>query len=98
MFQTNVFGTTDCIRAAVPIMKSQDRRDGYRGQIMIVSSAAARRGLPFFGAYSATKFAQLGIVRGVARRVETDAHRRHERASGGHGDGIFRCGRARSRA
>jgi len=68
IFRTNVFGTTDCIRAAVPIMQVQDKRDGYRGQVMIVSSAAGRRGLPFFGAYSATKFAQLGLSE--ALRVE----------------------------
>ncbi|CAN5419164.1 SDR family oxidoreductase [soil metagenome] len=68
IFKTNVFGTTDCIRAAVPVMENQPPRDRYRGQIMIVSSAAARRGLPLFGAYSATKFAQLGLSE--ALRVE----------------------------
>ena len=68
IFKTNVFGTTDCIRAAVPLMEKQEPRDGFRGQIMIVSSAAARRGLPFFGPYSATKFAQLGLSE--ALRVE----------------------------
>ena len=68
MFQTNVFGTTDCIRAAVPIMREQQERDGFRGQIVIVSSAAARRGLPYFGAYSATKAAQLSLSE--ALRVE----------------------------
>src|SRR5450755_3722307 len=68
IFETNLFGTTDTIRAAVPIMLQQPERDGYRGQIMIVSSAVARRGLPFFGAYSATKAAQLSISE--ALRVE----------------------------
>jgi len=68
MFATNVFGTTDCIRAAVPIMTAQQPREGYRGQIMIVSSAAARRGLPYNGAYSATKAAQLSIAE--ALRIE----------------------------
>ncbi len=68
IFQTNVFGTTDCIRAAVPLMSKQEKRDGFRGQIVIVSSAAGRRGLPYFGAYSATKFAQLGLAE--ALRVE----------------------------
>ncbi len=68
IFQTNVFGTTDLIRAALPILSQQSERDGYRGQIMIVSSAVARRGLPFFGAYSATKAAQLSIAE--ALRVE----------------------------
>jgi short-subunit dehydrogenase len=70
IFRTNVFGTTDCIRSAVPIMRSQQPRTGERcrGQVMIVSSAAARRGLPFFGAYSATKSAQLSLAE--ALRVE----------------------------
>jgi NADP-dependent 3-hydroxy acid dehydrogenase YdfG len=68
MFETNVYGTLDCIRAAVPVMQNQPLRNNYRGQVMIVSSAAARRGLPYFGIYSATKFAQLGIAE--ALRVE----------------------------
>jgi len=68
MLRTNVCGTIDCIRAAVPIMSKQDRRFGVRGQIMIVSSAAARRGLPYFGLYSATKAAQLSLAE--ALRVE----------------------------
>ena len=68
MFETNVFGTVDCIRAAVPIMEQQALRDGLRGQLMIVSSAAGRRGLPYFGGYSATKAAQLSFAE--ALRVE----------------------------
>jgi short-subunit dehydrogenase len=68
IFETNLFGTTDTIRAAVPIMQRQSEQDGYRGQIMIVSSAVARRGLPYFGAYSATKAAQLSIAESL--RVE----------------------------
>jgi short-subunit dehydrogenase len=73
IFQTNVFGTTDCIRAAVPIMREQEKQGKYRGQIMIVSSAAARRGLPYYGAYSATKAAQLSLAE--ALRVELKADR-----------------------
>jgi short-subunit dehydrogenase len=72
IFATNYFGTTDCIRAAVPIMRTQEKRDGWRGQIMIVSSAAGRRGLPFFGAYSATKFAQLGIAEALRVELKPD--------------------------
>ena len=68
MFATNVFGTIDCIRAAAPVMEKQDLRDGARGQIMIVSSAAGRRGMPYFGSYSATKAAQLSFAE--ALRVE----------------------------
>jgi len=68
VFQTNLFGTADCIRAAVPQMLKQEVRDGWRGHIVIVTSAVARRAIPFFGAYSATKAAQLSLAE--ALRVE----------------------------
>jgi short-subunit dehydrogenase len=68
MFATNVFGTTDCIRAAIPRMIEQPPCQKYRGQIVIVSSGAARRGLPYNGIYSATKAAQLSI--GESLRLE----------------------------
>lgn len=68
IFATNVFGTTDCIAAAMPQLLKQDRRDGCRGQVMIVSSAAARRSPPYLGVYGATKAAQLSIAE--AMRVE----------------------------
>jgi NAD(P)-dependent dehydrogenase (short-subunit alcohol dehydrogenase family) len=68
MFATNVFGSIDCARAAAAVMAKQNITDGYRGQIMIVSSAAGRRGLPYFGCYAATKFAQLGFSESM--RVE----------------------------
>jgi short-subunit dehydrogenase len=72
MFATNVYGTLDPIRAAVPVMRKQYLRDGYRGQIMIVSSAAARRGLPFFGIYSATKAAQLSLAEALRVELKPD--------------------------
>ncbi|MDQ3441661.1 MAG: SDR family NAD(P)-dependent oxidoreductase [Planctomycetota bacterium] len=68
IFATNVFGTTDCIAAAVPHLLAQSPRDGYRSQVMIVSSAAARRSPPYLGVYGATKAAQLSIAE--AMRVE----------------------------
>jgi short-subunit dehydrogenase len=68
LFETNVYGTTDCIHAAVPYMLKQERRDGLRAQIMIVSSAAARRTPPYLGIYGATKAAQLMLAE--AMRVE----------------------------
>jgi short-subunit dehydrogenase len=68
IFATNVFGTTDCIAAASPWLLRQDLRDGYRGQVMLVSSFVARRAVPYMGAYSATKAAQLSIAE--AMRVE----------------------------
>lgn len=68
IFATNLFGTTDLIHAALPHMLRQEPRDGWRGQIMIVSSVVARRAVPYMGAYSATKAAQLSIAE--ALRVE----------------------------
>ena len=68
LFQTNVFGTADVIRAAVPVMSRQDVWDGYRGQVVVVSSAVARRAVPTFGPYGATKAAQLSLCE--ALRVE----------------------------
>jgi short-subunit dehydrogenase len=70
LFDTNLLGTSECVRHAVAQMLKQDRVDGYRGQIMIVSSAAARRGLPMLGMYSATKAAQL--VYAESLRVELE--------------------------
>lgn len=72
LFAVNVFGTLDAIHYAVPRMIGQSPARGYRGQLVLVSSAAARRGLPFFGPYSATKAAQLSLAE--ALRVELDEH------------------------
>jgi short-subunit dehydrogenase len=68
LFATNVFGTTDCIFDAIPGMRRQAERDGLRAQIMLISSAAARRGVPYLGVYAATKAAQQSVAE--AMRVE----------------------------
>ena len=65
LFAVNLSGTTDCIRAALPVMRAQEARDGWRGQLMIVSSCLARRGVPDLGAYCATKAAQLSLAEAV---------------------------------
>jgi NADP-dependent 3-hydroxy acid dehydrogenase YdfG len=69
----NVFGTTQCISAAVPRMRAQELRHGFRGQVMIVSSCLARRGLPDTGAYCVTKAAQLSIAEALRMELEADA-------------------------
>lgn len=68
LMRTNLIGTTECSRAAVTEMLAQQPRGGWKGQIVVVSSAAARRGLPDLGAYTATKAAQLSVAE--AMRVE----------------------------
>jgi NAD(P)-dependent dehydrogenase (short-subunit alcohol dehydrogenase family) len=71
IIRTNVYGSTDCIRFVVPHMLGNARRDGWRGQIVLVSSAAARRGLVRLGAYAATKGMQLLLAE--AMRVELES-------------------------
>jgi len=68
VFDTNLFGTIECCRKSIEIMKRQEPREGFRGQLMIVSSACARRGLPYFSTYAATKAAQLSLAEGL--RIE----------------------------
>lgn len=59
----NVKGTWYAMAAATPVMIKQ-----RSGHIIATSSAAARRGLPFFGPYAMTKAAQLSLCE--AARVE----------------------------
>ena len=73
ILRTNLLGTTACIRAAVPRLRANPMLDGWRGQILIVSSALARRAKPDAGAYCATKAAQLSVAE--ALRVELAAER-----------------------
>jgi short-subunit dehydrogenase len=68
LLRTNLIGTVACITAALPEMRAHSERDGWRGQVMIVSSALARRASPIAGAYSATKAAQLSVAE--ALRIE----------------------------
>jgi short-subunit dehydrogenase len=72
IFRANVFGTTDCIHAAVPHLRRNEVRDGWRGQIMIVSSALGRRGMVYMGPYSATKAAQLSIAESLRVELKDD--------------------------
>ena len=66
----NYFGTYYATRAALPVF----RRQGA-GHILIVSSIVGKRGVPFMGAYSATKFAQVGLAECLRSEVEgSDIH------------------------
>jgi short-subunit dehydrogenase len=60
LFDINVIGVLNAIRAAVPVMRRQ-----RRGHIAIVSSVAGKRSWPFHGAYSATKFALDGLAQAL---------------------------------
>lgn len=54
-FETNFFAVVDTIYAALPYLKQSE------GQIAIVSSIAGRFGVPLSTAYSASKFAIIGL-------------------------------------
>jgi len=66
MFDTNLFGAIECMRAVIPVMKRQQG-----GMIINVSSVAGHIPLPYFAAYSATTFAMNCI--GKAARMELRA-------------------------
>jgi len=57
LMDTNYFGTYYAARAALPVFRRQQR-----GHVIVVSSIAGKRGVPYMGAYSATKFAQIGMA------------------------------------
>jgi short-subunit dehydrogenase len=57
LMDVNYFGTFYAARAALPVFRKQ-----RRGHIVIVSSIVGKRGVPYMGAYSATKFAQVGMA------------------------------------
>lgn len=63
----NVRGTILCIKHVVPVMR---RRGG--GSIINMSSLMGLRGYPMRSAYTASKFAVIGITEAVAQEVGTD--------------------------
>jgi short-subunit dehydrogenase len=57
LIDINYFGTYYATRAALPVFRRQ-----RAGHIVIVSSIVGKRGVPYMGAYAATKFAQVGLA------------------------------------
>jgi short-subunit dehydrogenase len=57
LMDINYTGTYHATRAALPVF----RRQGS-GHVIVISSIVGKRGVPFMGAYSATKFAQVGLA------------------------------------
>jgi short-subunit dehydrogenase len=57
LVEVNYLGTYYAARAALPVFRRQ-----ARGHLIIVSSIVGRRGVPFLGAYAATKAAQVGLA------------------------------------
>jgi len=57
LMDINYFGTYYAARAALSIFRQKQR-----GHVVIVSSIVGKRGVPYMGAYAATKFAQVGMA------------------------------------
>lgn len=61
----NVTGTWNTLQATVPVLIEQ----GRGGAIVVTSSVAGLRGLPFLSDYSTSKHAITGLARSVANEV-----------------------------
>jgi NADP-dependent 3-hydroxy acid dehydrogenase YdfG len=57
LMDINYNGTYHATRAALPLFRGQGS-----GHIIVVSSIVGKRGVPYMGAYAATKFAQVGLA------------------------------------
>jgi short-subunit dehydrogenase len=57
LMDINYTGTFLAARAALRVFRKQGH-----GHLIIVSSIVGKRGVPYMGAYSATKFAQVGLA------------------------------------
>jgi len=57
LVDVNFMGTYHAVRAVLPIFRRRNR-----GHVVVVSSIVGKRGVPYMGAYAATKFAQAGLA------------------------------------
>jgi short-subunit dehydrogenase len=57
LMDVNYFGTFLAARAATAVFRRQ-----RSGHVIVVSSIVGKRGVPYVGAYAATKFAQAGLA------------------------------------
>jgi short-subunit dehydrogenase len=57
LLDVNFMGTFHAVKAAVPVFRQQQG-----GHLLIVSSIVGKRGMPYLGAYSATKSAQIAFA------------------------------------
>jgi NAD(P)-dependent dehydrogenase (short-subunit alcohol dehydrogenase family) len=61
LFDLNLTSVFQCLQAVLPTMRSQKS-----GTIINVASVAAKQGFPNWGAYSASKFALLGLTQALS--------------------------------
>ena len=66
-FDVHVFGALRMIQAFLPLLGSDEEREGPKGRIVNISSVVGRWGAPFFGTYSAAKHAVEGMSDAMRR-------------------------------
>ncbi|MBI4009975.1 MAG: SDR family oxidoreductase [Candidatus Aenigmarchaeota archaeon] len=64
-FKANVYSIFHLLKKVVPIMRKQSN-----SMIINISSMAGKRGVPNLAAYSASKFAVLGLTQSVAKELK----------------------------
>jgi NAD(P)-dependent dehydrogenase (short-subunit alcohol dehydrogenase family) len=64
LVDTNLTGTFNTLRAAIPVMRRQ-----RFGRIVVTSSMGGRMGIPELAAYNATKWGVIGLAKSVALEV-----------------------------
>ena len=70
IFRVNVDGVFFCCQAVLPRMVAR-----RRGNLVNIASWNGKLGAPNFGAYSATKFAVIGLTQALAREVASQGIR-----------------------
>ena len=69
---TNLSGVFLCTRAAVPMMKKQNEKNGFGGHIVNIASIAGLIGNPQISAYNATKFGLRGFSEALMKELRGD--------------------------
>lgn len=67
-FEINLFGALRAIQLALPLLRTESRRDA--GRIIFISSTSGSLGVPLLGAYSASKFALEGLADVLRRELQ----------------------------
>jgi short-subunit dehydrogenase len=68
----NLRGVVLCTRAAVPVMKEQNRREGFGGHIVNIASVAGLIGNPNLTIYNMSKFGVRGFSEALMKEVRDD--------------------------
>lgn len=72
ILNVNLRGVVLCTRAAVPIMKAQNQREGFGGHIVHIASVAGLIGNPNLTIYNMSKFGVRGFSEALMKEVRDD--------------------------